>query len=93
MTIPVLHDARTRDRYDVTWSLWPWEHPAAYWLRSNGNDVVCTRCGRSTLSEGRALDSDPTEQAAAFARTHMECPIGCGLRGAQPADPFFSATV
>jgi hypothetical protein len=88
--IPVLHDARTRDRYDTTWTLWPWEHPLAYWLRSNGNDVVCTRCGRATTGEPRPLDSDPEEIARVFVSVHLECPLGCGLRGSQPrVDPLF----
>lgn len=91
MTTPVLDDPRTRDRYDRTWSLWPWEHPAAYWLRSNGTDIVCTRCGRSTSGEPRHLDSDPVEQAETFSRTHLRCPLGAGLRGPRPeaVDPLF----
>ena len=91
MTIPVLDDDRTRKRYDTTWSLWPWEHPAAYWLRSNGVDIVCTRCGLSTLSEPKALDADPVEHSEAFSRTHLQCRLGVGLRGSRPevVDPLF----
>lgn len=88
--IPVLQDDKTRDRYDSTWILWPWEHPAAYWLRSNGSEVVCTRCGRSTMGEPRPLDADPMEQAEAFTRTHLKCPLGFGLRGSKPEDPLFA---
>lgn len=88
--VPVLQDPRTRDRYDVTWSLWPWEHPAAYWLRSNGNDVACTRCGASTTREPRSLDADPEAVAAAFVAVHLECPLGFGLRGSKPQDPLFA---
>jgi hypothetical protein len=89
-SIPVLNDPKTRDRYDTTWSLWPWEHPAAYWLRSNGNDVACTRCGRSTTAEPRPLDEDPEAIAARFVALHLDCHLGAGLRATPRVDPVLA---
>jgi hypothetical protein len=86
-------DALTRERFDRTWSLYPYEHPTAYWLRSDGRVILCLRC--SSRMEPR-LDEDPTEQAEAFTSKHLSCPEGFGLRGSAPraahrSDPLFAA--
>lgn len=85
----MLADPKLRERYDTSWSFWPWEHPAAYWLRSNGEAIICTRCGKA--SDPRPLDVDLTEHAEAFVRTHLRCTLGFGLRGPVPeADPLLA---
>lgn len=81
----------TRERHDATWALYPYEHPAAYWLRAGAEGIVCLRCGGTSPA---TLDEADHE---AFAAVHLACPLGFGLRDskprvrrARPADPLFS---
>lgn len=95
MTVPVLEDERTRKSYDTTWAFWPWEHPKAYWLRSNGDEIVCTRCGKSTATMPRALDDDPDARAESFTTIHLGCKLGHGMRGPRvepEEDPLLAAS-
>jgi hypothetical protein len=83
-------DPVSRERFDRTWALYPFEHPAAYWLRSNGETILCLRC--SSRMEPVALGEDPAPVAQAFTDKHLSCPLGFGLRGPRPSDPLFQAT-
>lgn len=83
---PVLTDERTRKNYDTTWSLYPFEHPSAYWLRGGPYGIVCTRCG--------ATDTDLDHDFAPFVEQHLACPLGHGHKGERtraPEDPIFAA--
>ncbi len=85
-------DPVTRERYDRTWAFFPWEHPSAHWLRSDGEIIVCLRCSSRTAPP--ALGDDPAVAAQAFVDQHVLCPEGFGLRGSKPVprrDPLFAA--
>jgi len=70
--VPVLTDERTRKNYDRTWSLYPFEHPSAYWLRAGAWGMICTRCG--------AQEPACAEDFAPFVEQHLGCKLGHGLR-------------
>jgi len=74
--VPVLTDERTRKNYDRTWSLYPFEHPSAYWLRGGDYGLVCTRCG---ATEPATVED---EGAVAFVDQHLKCKLGHGVRNA-----------
>lgn len=89
----VIADDRIREAYDRTWCMYPWQHPACYWLRSDGHVIICTRCSvRYTPSLG-----DVEHEATAFCEKHARCEMDLGdkkLRlGHVPphveADPIF----
>lgn len=77
-----------RERYDRTWAVYPYEHPAAYWLRAGAHGMICTRCGKSEPA------SVSDEGAVEFADQHLACPLGFGMRvprpSARPSDPMFA---
>jgi hypothetical protein len=77
---------------EVTAEFYPWAHPSAPWLRSNGEVILCTRCSARSIPP--ALDEDPAIPAQAFADQHLACPLGFGLRAprpsARPLDPIFA---
>jgi hypothetical protein len=89
---PVLTDPRVRDDYDTTWALYPWEHPAGYWLRASDSQAICTRCGARMWDGTPPTDFDQIAlDLETFVDTHLRCPLGYGLgEGAvAPFDPLF----
>lgn len=82
--VPVLTDERTRKSFDRTWSLYPFEHPSAYWLRAGAWGMVCTRCG--------SQEPAGADDFAPFVEQHLACPLGCGLRAprVEQQDPLFA---
>ena len=85
-------DPVRRKQHDKTWALYPFEHPAAFWLRSNGETILCLRC--SGRMDPVSLGEDPEPVAQAFTSKHLACPEGFGFEKAapkaRPADPLFA---
>lgn len=74
-----------QERIDETWALFPYQHPGAMWLRSNGSIIVCTICSSRFTPDLAAAFEDA---ASAFCETHSECPEGYGIT--KDADPLFA---
>lgn len=87
-----------REHYDHRWQFYPHEHPAAYWLRASGTEILCTRCG-GRFAAGRDFDlgEEPAPKAEAFLVKHLACQLGHGVGGpgrasrvtVHPGDPIF----
>jgi len=90
-------DDEARRRFDHRWQVYPYEHPLAYWLRSDTSSVICTRCG-GTLVPGRDFDlgGDPwkTTKPAfdSFVKKHLACKLGHGVKPARAVDPLLEAS-
>jgi hypothetical protein len=87
---PILTDPETREHYDETWKLYPFEHPQAYWLRATDGEspspaIICTRCSTGLAAAGKG-----EHEWAAFVAAHLKCVLGHGLDGRGKAkDPLF----
>jgi hypothetical protein len=80
-----MDDPDVRKRYNQTWLIYDLEHPQAYWLRGNMQELVCTRCGARLLA---VECPDPDAAAHAWTKLHLRCRYAHGLRGGDSGPAF-----